>query len=320
VNQTLLEDLGFNVRQSDDSFEADLELSSGQLINPLTRQFLTKATFTVLGDRLLVIDPPELVGCPPILLARVEKASDIEQALSDSLNEHIFQISRRSGELTALGISPKVAPETLQLSAEVRAGRFTFVIASDRLGNFRVARALRDGEELTTSSVQAFELSEFRDRTALEGYLAALFGDLLESMPEAEIDEQPSQPVGQIDERTQPDARVHPSAPPPTHAPLAPAAGPDVVSFGDIIDKFGAASIVPPRSPIEILLELRVRGKLYRFAAARVAGRTFRGLLATREGKVWAERFELDDFPGVAELVSKVLGVAREQVELPGEK
>ena len=46
-------------------------------------------------------------------------------------------------------------------------------------------------------------------------------------------------------------------------------------------------------------MELEVDGERYRFAAARVAGRTFRGLLAGPTGKVWADRFELEDFPGV---------------------
>ncbi len=63
---------------------------------------------------------------------------------------------------------------------------------------------------------------------------------------------------------------------------------------------------------------LEVGGRPYRFAAARVAGRTFRGLLAGAQGKVWAERFELDDFPGVVPLVADLLKVPAQAVKLVG--
>ena len=59
-------------------------------------------------------------------------------------------------------------------------------------------------------------------------------------------------------------------------------------------------------------------GVRYRFAAARLAGRTFRGLLAGPQGKLWAERFELEDFPGVALLVADALGVSVDEVGFPG--
>src|SRR5205823_13591445 len=91
----------------------------------------------------------------------------------------------------------------------------------------------------------------------------------------------------------------------------------DSVTFDDVVERFGGASMVPPRSPLEILLELRVKGRLYRFAAARVEGRTFRGLLASRDGKLWAERFELDDFAGVTKLVCKVSCVRPDELEFP---
>jgi hypothetical protein len=294
MDTKLLQDLGLTVRDDDGLIEADLELESGQCVNPLTRKFLSKVTFTLLGDRLLAIDPPELVGCPPIVVARVNSSREIEDQLVASLNEHIFQLSRRSAELTAMGISPKVDPESLQLTAEVNAGSFKFIIAADKQGNFRVARAVRGDDELTTSSVQAFELSEFREKTALEGYLAALFGEL--PPPRAE-------------------------APAKAEAPGSSpgfAAGADLVTFGDVVRCFGSDAVVPPRSPLELLIELTVAGAPYRFAAARVGGRTFRGLLAGTNGRVWAERFELDDFPGIPKLVAKLLGVPLEDVALVG--
>jgi len=65
-------------------------------------------------------------------------------------------------------------------------------------------------------------------------------------------------------------------------------------------------------------MELQVQGKTYRFAATRVAGRTFRGLLAGAQGKLWAERFELEDFPGVVRLVADLLKVSPRSVKVVG--
>ena len=79
-----------------------------------------------------------------------------------------------------------------------------------------------------------------------------------------------------------------------------------------------AQALVPPRSSLEVLVQLTVNGEPYRFAAVRQAGRTFRGLLAGAKGKVWSERFELDDFPGVVRLVAGLLQVPPEAVKAVG--
>jgi hypothetical protein len=84
------------------------------------------------------------------------------------------------------------------------------------------------------------------------------------------------------------------------------------------VEKFGAEALVPPRSSLELLAQLEVDGRPYRFAAARVAGRTFRGLLAGAQGKVWAGRFELDEFPGIVQMVADLLKVSPEAVRLVG--
>ncbi len=280
MNPSLLEDMGLRARDTGAGLEAELDLAS-VLVNPLTRRPVTKVVFTVMEDRLLVIDPPELVGTPPLSLARVERASDLEQSISAAFNEHILHVQRRSADLQALGLSPRVEPETLQLSAEVASGAFRCVIATDKRGNFRVARAFRGNQELNASGTQAFELSEFREHAALAGYLQALFAE-----------------------------------PHPQESPAAASEKP--VTFGEIAVRFGGNALLPPKSSLEILVELSVEGARYRFAAARVTGRSFRGLLAGSAGKVWAERFELDQFPGVERLVSQLLNVAPEAVKVLG--
>lgn len=285
MDRAFLEELGLTVREAEDGVvEADLELNSGQCVNPLTRKFINRATFTVIGERLIVVDPPELLGAPPVQLAHLTRGTALEDLLVKTLNDSIFQLQRRSAELSALGISPNVDPTSLRLSAELTAGDYVFTIGTDRVGNFRVVRALRGESDLTVSSVESFELSEFREKVALENWLLALFGET-------------------------------PARPPPPVDPV-PEGMEGKVNYGLLVEAFGKLAQVPPRTSIEVMVELKIKGEPYRFAAARIEGTLFRGLLAGTQGKVWAERFELRDFPGVKNLVSKVMGVGVDSVEV----
>lgn len=298
MNRTFLEDLGLSVKDAEGVIEAELELTSGQAFNPFTRQLISKAQFTVLGDRLITIYPAELVGMPPINLSHVAKGAALEDILVKSLNEAMLHVQRRSEQLTALGISPHVEASSLQLSAELKLDGWVFSIGTDRLGNFRVTRAVNDGVELTTTSAHGFELSEFRERGALESYLVAMFGETRPSLPtprprkarDADVDTEPQS-----------------AAAPPPDAPLY---------FKELVAAFGPGAAVPDRGGVEVLLELKVGDEQFRFAAARVAGRTFRGLLAGANGKLWADRFELHDFPGIKQLLAKLLGVPESRVEV----
>ena len=96
MDRAFLEDLGLKVRDADGVIEAELELNSGQAMNPLTRQFLNRAQFTVVGDRLIAIDPPELVGLPPINVAHLQRASALEDIIVKALNDAIMHVQRRS--------------------------------------------------------------------------------------------------------------------------------------------------------------------------------------------------------------------------------
>jgi hypothetical protein len=280
MDQKRLEDLGFTVRKNDMGLEVSLDLISGGLLNPLTRKFLTEAVFAAVDDRLVAIEPAELVGLPPISLVGVEKASEVEQQVGDLFNEHVLHLQRRSAELQAIGIEPKVEPNSLQLTAQVEAAGFQVTLAADKRGNFRVFKVHKDGQEVDREVGHALELSEFRERPALSGYLAALLGE-------------------------------------PTKAPAA-TPRPKLLSFHEVLEHFGPGARLPPSSSLEVLVELEVDGQRFRFAAARVAGQTFRGLLAGPQGKLWAERFQLEDFPGPAALLAEALGVPLQEVRLLG--
>jgi hypothetical protein len=294
MDRSFLEGLGLSVREADGVLEAELEMRSGEAMNPLTRTVIERVTFTVLGDRLIAIDPAELVGTPPILIPHLTGAAAMEDLVVKSVNDSLMHAQRRSQELSLLGFNPKTDPRTLLCSAELLVGDYRFCIGNDRQGNFRVVWATHRGADLTTAGMQTFELSEFREKAALEAYLAALYGETpaLSGLP----------PVAAV-----------PSIPTPAPIPQT-----DDVSIptGEIIAAFGTNATVPPRCQLEIVINLKVGNDRYRFVASRVAGKTFRGMLAGNAGKVWAERFDLETFPGVRALISEVLKVAPETIEV----
>ncbi|WP_225411287.1 hypothetical protein [Stigmatella hybrida] len=278
-----LEKLGLTVETSEDGARATLTLEPQVAPeNPVTHQRLSHVTFQVGPDRLTPLAPPAVAGLPSLPWRSVASAGELGLLVREVFEEHLFHVERRSAQLNALGLHPQVNPDTLELSAELVSGAFTFTLAADRQGGFRVGQVLRQGTPLEHSAVHRFELSEFREREVLAGYLVALFDE------------------------------------PPTRAAPAPLASRGLVRFAELAEHFGAQAIVPPRSHLELLVQMTVNGESYRFAAARLVGRTFRGLLAGSRGKVWAERFELDDFPGIVQLVADLLKVPPEAVKLIG--
>ncbi|WP_224363126.1 hypothetical protein [Hyalangium versicolor] len=283
MDASRLEKLGLRMEEGSSSPLARLELPEGFVLdNPVTRKPLPPVTFQISDEVLIPIAPPAVAGLPPVPLNSVKTRTALALALTSAFDEFLFHLERRSSQLQALGLHPTVNPATLELSSELEAGALSFVLAMDRQGQFRVAQASRQGSELSGLPEFRFELSEFRDGESLASYLAA------------HIEEQPSRP--------------HASSPP----------SPGLVRYEELAQAFGAQAVVPPRSALEILVQLSVKGATYRFAAARVQGRTFRGLLAGAKGKVWAERFELDSFPGIVHLVADLLKVAPEDVQLLG--
>jgi hypothetical protein len=298
MDRAFLQQLGLEVSEVDGVVEAELELQGGEAINPLTRKVIDRVNFTVMGDRLLYVGPPEFVGAQPINVAFLSPNTRLEDLVLQTLNDHLFQLQRRTQELTALGVSPKVDPGTLQLTAELERAPLKFMIGASRTGQFRIIRALNAGVELTTAGQQVFEMSEFFDRRALEDFLFALYSDV--------VGPPMSSPT-----------QILPAKGPVMSTPsvIAASSNEAAVPFKELYDAFGDSS-VPPRSPIEVVAEVRVGEQVLRFAAARVQGRTFRGLLAGPKGKIWADRFELDEFPGVRGFVSELMGVPFDDVEV----
>ncbi len=288
MDRAFLEELGLTVAEGGGTTEATLSLKGGKAVNPLTKAVIDEVLFSVTGDRLVYLGPPALVGGQPISLAYLPKGAKLENTVVQTFKDHLFQLERRSKELSSIGVPPSVDEETLTLSAELERDGLKVQISANRAGQFRVSKAWDHGGELNVGTETApFELSEFREKGALLDFVFSIFSD-----------------VGA------------PPPPPPqksTESGLRIAAG--TIPFVELLTVFGEASL-PTRSPMEMVCELKVRGEILRFAAARVQGRTFRGLLAGPKGKIWADRFELDDFPGVREQVAKATGVPIDEVEV----
>jgi hypothetical protein len=281
MDTSRIEQLGLRVEQGAQGPVAVLELGeSSALINPVTRQPLTTVSFQIEPDRLIPVAPPAVVGLTPVLIGSAGSREEVALLIAGSFDDYLFHIERRSAQLHAMGLHPDLDPESLVLSAELEAGLLSLRLVADRHGQFHVARVRRDGKEISGLPSFRFELFEFRDRVALADYLNAL-----------------------IEERL---AR-------PSSAAVGPGAR---VRYEEILQAFGPKSLVPPRSTLEVLVELSVNGEKYRFAAGRVMGRTFRGLLAGTKGKIWSDRFELERFPGVVALVADLLKVPTSAVQI----
>lgn len=286
MNVERLQELGFNVVGGDDSAEITAELLL-PLVNPLTRRFIDAVAFAALPDgRLVTVFPPELIGLAPLSLTGVERLADFEAQLHLAWDDAVLQLQRRSAELQALGVEPQVEPNTLTLTATVATPSLRLRIGADKLGQFRVVEARRGEDAVPLPADPRFELSEFREGQALAAYLEAMLTE---------------------------------GAGPQTRAPAAaPAPAIRALTLGELLAAFGDDAMVPQKTAVEVVIDLRVEGQKYRFAASRVAGETFRGLLAGPRGKVWADRFELSEFPGVTALVASELGVPQEKVERSG--
>lgn len=283
-----LAELGLRVKAEESGTQAVLSLEKYPLLNPLTRRALKEVVFSVSGDRLLASAPPEVVGIAPIPISRLATAADLEAQVHAAFNEVVLQLQRRSAQLQAMGIQSRVEPGTMQLGAELEGSGHEFQIAMDKRGGFRVLKARRGSEALDVSAGHTFDLAEFRERAGLIGYLVALFGG------EVQAD----------------------------HAPPRGAAAEleNLISYAELSRRLGAGAMIPPHSPADVLMVLEAGGQAYRFAAARVAGRTFRGLLAGASGKLWAERFELDDFPGPKALLAGLLQLPESEVRVLGQE
>src|SRR5271169_715576 len=170
-----LTELGLSVTDTETGLEALLQLGT-PLLNPLVRRPIASGVFALAEQRLIPLEPAELVGLPPLSLEGVRSRSELEQQLAGAFHTHLVTLQRRSAELRALGFAPQVDPETLELAARVDDPPFRFVLAGDKRGQLRVAEVSREGGASVADVGAPFDLSDFPNRAGLFAHLRALVG------------------------------------------------------------------------------------------------------------------------------------------------
>ena len=297
--------LGLFVRRSAEGVEVDLPFDGVDLQNPVTGTPLERATFTLLGDRLVALEPPEMVGMPPVSLTDFDTAGQLRNWMVADFKRMLSELDKRGAELRALGLDPQIDPGSLRMTALLDNGVVQLEVAADRRGNLLLARAAQDGVELPVPMNVGFAPSEFSSAQALFHHLCERAG--------IDVYGGSATPGGTADYG---DGVGHgePVPNPPQEQPALP---PGTVSLPMLYGAFGPAALLPPQGPLELVVELQVRGQTYRFAAARVQGTEFRGLLVGEEGRVWSNHFDLVTFGGLTALVAEQLQAAPEDVHFP---
>ncbi len=271
-----LAQLGLTVHEGAAGPEVVLPLQRS-VVNPLTRRPVPAVTLALAEALLIPVDPPELVGLPPLAVDSLTEAPELEARLLAGFDEHVAGLEAMASRLEALGLQPCVDPGSLEVRGEAQVGGLRVVLGADKQGKVRILQVHRAGALLRSEVGAPFALAQFPDAATLQAHLLAVAGDA-----------------------------------------AAPGTG---VGYGELAERFGPAAHVPSTSALELVSDFTVRGERYRFVAARVRGRTFRGLLAGPDGKKWAEHFQLEDFPGVADVASRALGVAPAEISwLEGEE
>src|SRR5215472_12595772 len=227
--------LGLTVQEGAAGPEVVLPLQRS-VVNPLTRKAMPTVTLALAEELLIPVDPPELVGLPPLAVDSVTEAPELEERLLAGFDAHVAQLQSMASTLEALGLSPCVEPGSLEVRAEAEVGGLRILLCGDKQGRFRIKEVRRAGLLLRSEVGAPFLPGQFADSAAFQAHLSSLVCDF------------------------------------------------------------------------------EVRGERYRFVAARVRHRTFRGLLAGPDGKKWAEHFQLEDFAGVADVAARALGVLPEEI------
>jgi hypothetical protein len=259
-----LAQLGLTVHEGAAGPEVVLPLQRS-VVNPLTRRAVPAVTLALAEELLIPVDPPELVGLPPLAVDSLTEAPELEARLLAGFDEHVAGLEGMASRLEALGLQPCVDPGSLEVRAEALVSGLRVLLGADKQGKVRILEVHRAGAPLRSEVGAPFALGQFPDAAALQAHLLAAVADA-----------------------------------------AAPRPG---IGYGELAERFGPASRVPATSALEVVSDFTVRGERYRFVAARVKGRTFRGLLAGPDGKKWADHFQLEDFPGVADVASRALGV-----------
>jgi hypothetical protein len=288
-----LSTLGVPVRLGADRETLEGEIGfSGRVVHPATGQTIARARFVVSGhDRLSFVEPP-LSALGPVDFYLHERLLGFEQAVGTALAALHGQLEDVAARLRALQLEVAVDAERLQLRAVVKAPHHAFEIlgAADGARVSRVAPVGGRPQEVA-ASFPPLDLRLFGSGAELEAFLVTSL-PLMETAPTAAAEA----PAG-----AGPAARLE-ATPAPRNA----------LTLARLAEVFGAEAMLPPNAMVELVQEFQHAGTRYRFVASREMGTRFKGRLIGPSGDVWADRFELGNFPGTRAVVAQALGAPAE--------
>jgi hypothetical protein len=201
--------------------------------------------------------------------------------------------------MRALRLEAAIDPERLAVRAVVKTATHAFEIlgTQEQVWVSRVAPVGGKPFEVA-ADFAPLRLAEYASPTDLEIYLVGAVGRMASAGPA------PVRPGGAG--RGAP-GEVLETTPPPRNA----------VTLSALAAAFGPDSIIAPNAAVELVQEFEWAHTRYRFVATREVGTRFRGRLIGPSGDVWSDRFELEAFPGVRQVVTLALGLSAAQSSGP---
>ncbi|BDG06509.1 hypothetical protein [Anaeromyxobacter oryzae] len=278
--------LGVPVRLAADRETLEGELAfSGRVVHPATGQPLARGRFVVVGhDKLRFVDPP-LASVGELNFYEHERSTSLEQALAQALARHAAALQDVAARMRALRLEAALDPERLAARAVVKTATHAFEILGG-VDAVRVSRVAPVGGQPfeVAPGFPPLELSEYASPTDLEIYL-------VNAVPRMQAAPAPVRAAA-----TPPGAVV--ATPPPRNA----------LTLAALARVFGEDAILAPNAMVELVQEFVYGNTRLRFVAAREVGTRFKGRLIGPNGDVWADRFELENFPGTRKVVALALG------------
>ena len=283
--------LGVPVRLGADRETLEGDLALGRVLHPSTGQPIARARFVVVGhDHLRFLDPP-LAALGSIGFYEHDRLPALEQAVAAAVQRRSAALQDVAARLRALRLEAKVDSDRLVVRAVVKTVTHAFEILGAPDG-VRVSRLAPVGGVPCDVSPDfpPLELASFPSLSDLELFLSSA-APRMAAVP----------------------APAHTPVPEPAAAAVLEATPPprNALTLASLAEVFGHEAVLAPNAMVELIQEFQYGGTRYRFVAAREMGTRFKGRLIGPNGDVWADRFELADFPGTHKVVALALG-ARE--------
>ncbi|HSN13223.1 MAG TPA: hypothetical protein VLT61_01235 [Anaeromyxobacteraceae bacterium] len=285
--------LGIQVRLGADRESLEGELAFTRVAHPATGQPIPRARFAVSGhDHLRFVDPP-LASLGPVNFYNHEKLATLEQAVAAALQQRAAALQDVALKMRLAHLDAQVDADRVAVRAVLKTATHAFEIigAPDGIRVTRVAPVGGAPYEVA-GDFPPLVLSQFPTPTDLEVYLV---GNVNQMRPAAAVAA----------------ARPLRAGPPPAGGQAGLVATPaprTALTLAAVAQVFGADSILAPNAMIELIQEFEYAGTRYRFVATREMGTRFKGRVIGPNGDVWADKFELANFPGTRKVVAAALG------------